>query len=311
MSQRYVAGFITASYNGFKVPDAPTIGTASSASTTSVSVTFTAPSNVGGAAITSYIATARKISDGTTISTSGSSSPIVITGLTLETSYTVTVTATNTYGTGPSSAASNSVTPFYAIGASYGGGYYAGDISTSGNGVADYRLVVGPKSGAETFGAMGPSNTNYSTYSLINGPSNSSTLAANGVTAASFCEGLTIGGYSDWYMPSLYEFEVVYYNLKPTTNSNNTGFGTNAYSVPARASNYTAGTPPQTSVAAFQSTGGEYLNTSGNPYYWTSTQVTDSGSLGNAYRFGADQGNIPNANITNNGYTRAVRRVAI
>ena len=43
--------------------------------------------------------------------------------------------------------------------------------------------------------------------------------------AAQFCEGLTIGGFSDWYMPARNELEICYYNLKPTTQNNNTGGG--------------------------------------------------------------------------------------
>ena len=111
MSLRYQAGIVTASYFPLKVPNAPTIGTASVASGTSVSVTFTAPSNVGGGAITSYVATARKTSDGTTVSGTGASSPITISGLTANSAYTVTVAAVNSFGAGPSSAASSSVTP--------------------------------------------------------------------------------------------------------------------------------------------------------------------------------------------------------
>jgi alpha-tubulin suppressor-like RCC1 family protein len=111
MSLRRPNGFISAGYDPLEVPNAPTIGTASIASTTSVSVTFTAPSNVGGSAITSYVATAKKTSDGTTISGTGSSSPVTISGLTTGSAYTVTVAAVNSYGLGVSSAASNSVTP--------------------------------------------------------------------------------------------------------------------------------------------------------------------------------------------------------
>ena len=111
MSMRYPAGIVTASYFPLKVPNAPTIGTATFASSTSVSVTFTAPSNVGGGAITSYVATALKTSDGTTVSGTGSSSPVTISGLTTGSAYTVTVAAVNAFGAGPASAASNSVTP--------------------------------------------------------------------------------------------------------------------------------------------------------------------------------------------------------
>ena len=111
MSSRYQGGFLTASYNGLKVPDAPTIGTAT-AGGASISVAFTAPSNIGGGAITSYTATA---SPGGFTGTAASS-PVTITGLTNGTPYTATVVATNAYGTGPASAASNSATPVLPVG---------------------------------------------------------------------------------------------------------------------------------------------------------------------------------------------------
>ena len=88
------------------IPQAPTIGTASVASSTSVSLTFT-PNATGGSSITTYTATS---SPGNIITT-GSSSPIVISGLTTGTTYTFTVTATNANGTSLASSASNSITP--------------------------------------------------------------------------------------------------------------------------------------------------------------------------------------------------------
>jgi hypothetical protein len=87
-------------------PRAPVIGTAT-AGDAQASVTFTAPSSNGGAAITGYTVTA---SPGGATGT-GTSSPIIVTGLTNGTAYTFTVTATNSVGTGQPSAASNSVTP--------------------------------------------------------------------------------------------------------------------------------------------------------------------------------------------------------
>jgi hypothetical protein len=89
-----------------QVPNAPTIGTAT-AGAGSASVTFTAPSNVGGSAITGYTV----ISSPGSILGTGASSPITVSGLTNGTAYTFTVVATNAYGSGPASAASNSVTP--------------------------------------------------------------------------------------------------------------------------------------------------------------------------------------------------------
>lgn len=89
------------------LPGAPTIGTATVVTDTSVSVTFTAPTNLGApAVITGYTVTS---SPGGVTGT-GASSPVTISGLTAGTTYTFTVTATNATGTGPASAASNSVT---------------------------------------------------------------------------------------------------------------------------------------------------------------------------------------------------------
>ena len=68
-------------------------------------VSFSAPATNGGAAISSYTVTA---SPGGRTAT-GSASPLTVTGLTNGTSYTFTVTATNALGTGPASAASNSM----------------------------------------------------------------------------------------------------------------------------------------------------------------------------------------------------------
>jgi hypothetical protein len=106
MSQRYLAGFITASYNPLLVPNAPTIGTATGGNA-QASVTFTAPANIGGSAITSY----QVISTPGNVTATGSSSPIVVTGLTNGTAYTFKVVAINSFGVGFASAASNSVTP--------------------------------------------------------------------------------------------------------------------------------------------------------------------------------------------------------
>ena len=89
------------------VPAAPTIGVAT-AGDTQASVAFTAPTNTGGSSITGYTVTA---SPPHVAPVNGAGSPIVINGLTNGQAYTFTVTATNAAGTGPASAASNSVTP--------------------------------------------------------------------------------------------------------------------------------------------------------------------------------------------------------
>ncbi len=87
-------------------PGAPTDVTAA-AGNGKATVTFTAPVNDGGSAITGYTVTA---SPGNLVQ-SGTGSPIVFTGLTNNTAYTFTVKAVNDVGSGLSSAASNTVVP--------------------------------------------------------------------------------------------------------------------------------------------------------------------------------------------------------
>ena len=87
------------------VPAAPTIGTAVSGNA-QATVPFTAGST-GGSAITGFTVTA----DPGGITATGTSSPLVVTGLTNGQAYTFSVTATNGVGTSPASSASNSVTP--------------------------------------------------------------------------------------------------------------------------------------------------------------------------------------------------------
>ena len=91
------------------VPGAPTIGTATATSATTATVTFTAPVNNGGATITSYTATSSPGGVTGTLSQAGSGT-ITVAGLNGSTTYTFTVTATNSVGTSSPSASSNSIT---------------------------------------------------------------------------------------------------------------------------------------------------------------------------------------------------------
>ena len=91
----------------YTVPDVPT-SVSASAGNQQATISFLAPANNGGSAITQY----RVTSNTGGFSATGTGSPITVTGLVEGTSYTFTVTATNSVGTGSASAASNSVTPY-------------------------------------------------------------------------------------------------------------------------------------------------------------------------------------------------------
>jgi uncharacterized protein (TIGR02145 family) len=88
------------------VPGAPTIGMAT-AGTAKSTITFTAPASNGGSSITGYKVT----SSPGGFTSSGSRSPIIVSGLTNGTAYTFTVIAKNANGNSLPSSASNSVIP--------------------------------------------------------------------------------------------------------------------------------------------------------------------------------------------------------
>lgn len=96
------------------LPAVPTSVTASSATTNSVIVSWTAPANNGGKAISQYIvtpfigATAQ-----TTTTTTGTS--VTVTGLTGGTTYTFKVKATNANGNSADSTASSSISTLFPI----------------------------------------------------------------------------------------------------------------------------------------------------------------------------------------------------
>lgn len=194
------------------------------------------------------------------------------------------------------------------IGQAFGGGFYAGQIGVSS--VATHYLIVGPVASAENASKQWK-NANTATTgadSVIDGPQNTADMVADGnatvYPAAHFCNDLVIGGFSDWYMPAKNELEVCYYNLKPTTTNNNTGSGTNTNAVPSRGSNYTSGTPAQTSATDFQSTGTEDFAAA---YYWSSTEH----SATNAWLQYFNNGYQVNTNKNYSDRVRAVRRLPV
>jgi len=193
-----------------------------------------------------------------------------------------------------------------ALGSVLQGGYFAGQISTAQNGVANYNLVISPLSTGKTTAKTWKTaaTTTTGTTSVIDGPTNSANMNNASHPAAQFCEGLSIGGFTDWYLPAFYELEVCYYNFRPSGGAGqSTAHGPNPYAVPPRASNYTASVPPVTTIPNWAN-GSE---TFGVNNYWTSTEL--SATNARAIYFGnGQQGTYSKTYSTN---ARAIRRIAI
>ena len=105
-----VASAASAAVTPRTVPGAPTnpVATAGNAQ---ASVVFSPPGFNGGSTITGYTVT----SSPGGLTASGSSSPLVVTGLSTNVSYTFTVVATNAAGNSVASAASGAVSPFGVV----------------------------------------------------------------------------------------------------------------------------------------------------------------------------------------------------
>lgn len=202
------------------------------------------------------------------------------------------------------------------IGLPVGGGYFGGLISHTADGNPTHALIVAPAAtGATGTGYTLTTNLAWKTSdtattganSLFNGAANMAAMVAAGISnhpAAQFCTGLTIGGFNDWYPPAQLEHDIVYFSLKPTTTANATGTGINAYAVPPRTANYTAGNPAQTAVAAFQAGGAEAFAATA---HWASNEVTAA----NARRLTYGSGAVTVAAKSTLNPVRAFRRIAL
>jgi hypothetical protein len=196
------------------------------------------------------------------------------------------------------------------------GGFFAGLISHTADGNPTHALIVAPSAtGATGTGYTLTTNPQWKTTQTIttgttspfDGAANTAAMVTAGIAshpAAQFCVNLSIGGYSDWYLPARLELDIAYYHLKPTTESNNTSWGINDYSVPKRTVNNTAGDPAQTSVTAFKNTGSEPFVAGG---HWSSTEASTTLALRLSFSDGTQMGSFK----TNGLRVRAFRKLAL
>jgi chitodextrinase len=169
-------------------PGAPT-GVAGAAGNTQVALTWTAPASTGGSAITGYRVTpfvagvAQPM-----IATGSAATSYTVMGLTNGTTYTFTVAATNSVGTGSDSSPSSPVTPIAVPGAPTGVAGTAGNAqvaltwtaptSSGGSAIIGYRVTPFIGGAAQTATATGSTATSYTVTGLANGTTYTFTVAA-------------------------------------------------------------------------------------------------------------------------------------
>ncbi len=199
-----------------------------------------------------------------------------------------------------------------SIGDAYDGGFFAGLISHTADGNPTHGLIVAPAAsgynGEATMQWKTSSTATAGTQSPFDGLANSNNMNNASHPAAQYCRGLSIGGYTDWYLPARYELDIAYENLKPTTAANSTSWGINEYSVPERTVNRTSGAPAQTSIAAFQSGGAEDFVAN---YHWSSTEASASDAWELGFSGGSQNGDVIGSLKTDYNYVRAFRKFAL
>jgi hypothetical protein len=201
------------------------------------------------------------------------------------------------------------------IGEPFGGGYFAGYISHTADGNPTHALIVAPRAtGATGTGYTLTTNlawktaqtTTAGTTSDFDGAANTAAMVTAGIAdhpAANFCKNLSIGGFTDWYLPARDELDIAYFNLKPSTDANITSWGSNIYSVPRRDINNTSTYPAQTALTAFNTTAEAFVA----GVHWSSSESNVTTGWRVTFINGGQFSNIK----TSSRGVRAFRRIAL
>lgn len=201
------------------------------------------------------------------------------------------------------------------VGEAYGGGYFAGYISHTADGNPTHALIVAPRATGATGGGYTlatnlqwktAGTTTAGTTSAFDGAANTAAMVTAGIAdhpAAEFCVNLSIGGFTDWYLPSRCELDIAYFNLKPGTQANDTNWGSNIYSVPRRPLNNAPLFPRQTALTAFNTSTEAFVA----DLHWSSTETNAT----NGWFLVFNDGGLNNIIKTYLGLVRAFRKLAL
>jgi len=201
------------------------------------------------------------------------------------------------------------------FGQHFEGGYLAGVIRVRDSA---YLILAAPKSTERSIRFKTHCSGTPNTQLVNDGWSNTNAMNDSAHPAAHYCRSLTVGGHTNWYLPSRDELELCFRVFKPTAWNNVTypagtmsgnlslANGTNLNSIPTGAA-YTETNPARTIVTVFQTGNVEAFDTS--DYYWTSTESSSNTNRSLIRAF--SNGNRGGFYKTNVGRVRCICRVLI
>ena len=203
------------------------------------------------------------------------------------------------------------------IGSFVEGGYLGGFVSLTQDSVPSYALIIAPLAAQSELMNFVEESGQFGLpigLDLINGQNNTELLINNyvqgGAKPALYAKNLIFNEFDDWYLPAMYEQEIIYYNLAPTDPFIYRDFwltkgnliypndpvaaaafgelkfdslfrqGKNPYAVPSRVNTpYTTTVPGKTNVTLFQEGQAQAFlfdpSASSTSGYWTSSWYQD------------------------------------
>jgi hypothetical protein len=193
-----------------------------------------------------------------------------------------------------------------AIGTPMASGFFAGTFRVAGQ---SFALIVAPKAHGEHKDSTWIKDYQAvpEAQSYCDGHANTVAMAAAGSALGKWARSLVIGDCNDWYLPSQDELEILYRNLKPTSDENTcwarSGINLSALD-PTRP--YTPAMPAQTAAEAFRNGADEAFAPT---WYWTSTQPASASDFAwfQFFDYGTQDCNITSYKLR----ARAVRRLPI
>lgn len=191
-----------------------------------------------------------------------------------------------------------------AIGSAFQGGYFAGLLNIDGQ---LHGLIVAPKAAGELaearWGEYG--NDIAGATSVYDGLANTQGMTEAGYPLAKWALELDIDSFTDWYLPSRDELEILYRQFKPTSETNYQygRHGENSSAVPIT-QHYSAEAPAQTGHEAFQEGGEQAFE---DAWYWSSSQFSPYNAWGQDFGDGGQDYDRKDGELR----ARAVRRFTV